>query len=172
MLDRVSLLFTGYSAVTQLVFVAASLAVDASSADAVATAFGAVTLAKTLAGLSMTALALAPPLVRFVLRRERKTARSGGDDRRSDRRWDIPMTEGAVRATRPLAEAISTAGGVSFRSLDHNLMLTTLSGVFVAGEMIDWEAPTGGYLLNACFATGLSAGLGMRDWLAAVSTQD
>jgi uncharacterized flavoprotein (TIGR03862 family) len=74
----------------------------------------------------------------------------------------LPIT---VRATFPLAEAISTAGGVSFNNLDQNLMLTTLPGVFVAGEMIDWEAPTGGYLLNACFATGLRAGLGVRDWL-------
>lgn len=65
----------------------------------------------------------------------------------------------------PLAEAISTAGGVSFDSLDPHLMLTALPGVFVAGEMIDWEAPTGGYLLTACFATGLHAGLGVRDWL-------
>jgi uncharacterized flavoprotein (TIGR03862 family) len=74
----------------------------------------------------------------------------------------LPIT---VRATFPLAEAISTAGGVSFNNLDQNLMLTTLPGVFVAGEMIDWEAPTGGYLLNACLATGLRAGLGVREWL-------
>jgi len=74
----------------------------------------------------------------------------------------LPIT---VRAPRPLAEAISTAGGVRFNSLDQNLMLTALPGVFVAGEMVDWEAPTGGYLLTACFATGLCAGLGARDWL-------
>jgi uncharacterized flavoprotein (TIGR03862 family) len=74
----------------------------------------------------------------------------------------LPIT---VRATRPIAEAISTAGGVSFNNLDQNLMLTTLPGVFVAGEMIDWEAPTGGYLLTACFATGLCTGLGVREWL-------
>jgi predicted flavoprotein YhiN len=54
---------------------------------------------------------------------------------------------------------------VRFNNLDQNLMLTALPGVFVAGEMLDWEAPTGGYLLNACFATGLCAGLGVRDWL-------
>ena len=64
-----------------------------------------------------------------------------------------------VNATRPVAEAISSAGGVCFSSLDENLMLTALPGVFVAGEMLDWEAPTGGYLLTACFATGLCAGL-------------
>ncbi len=74
----------------------------------------------------------------------------------------LPIT---VHATRPLAEAISTAGGVCFNSLDQNLMLTALPGVFVAGEMVDWEAPTGGYLLSACFATGLCAGQGVRDWL-------
>ncbi|MFI3185006.1 MAG: TIGR03862 family flavoprotein [Methylococcaceae bacterium] len=74
----------------------------------------------------------------------------------------LPIT---VHATRPLAEAISTAGGVSFNCLDQNLMLTALPGVFVAGEMVDWEAPTGGYLLSACFATGSCAGQGVGDWL-------
>ncbi|WP_275899147.1 TIGR03862 family flavoprotein [Methylomonas sp. EFPC1] len=74
----------------------------------------------------------------------------------------LPIT---VNATRPIAEAISSAGGVSFNSLDQNLMLTALPGVFVSGEMLDWEAPTGGYLLSACFATGRSAGLGVCDWL-------
>lgn len=76
----------------------------------------------------------------------------------------LPIT---VRATRPIAEAISSAGGVRFESLDQNLMLSAMPGVFVAGEMIDWEAPTGGYLLSACFATGRCAGLGARDWLKA-----
>ena len=75
----------------------------------------------------------------------------------------LPIT---VNAPRPLAEAISTAGGVSFVSLDQNLMLSALPGVFVAGEMVDWEAPTGGYLLSACLATGRHAGQGARDWLA------
>ncbi|SDA95946.1 hypothetical protein SAMN03159443_05584 [Pseudomonas sp. NFACC15-1] len=66
---------------------------------------------------------------------------------------------------RPLDEAISSAGGVVFSGLDENLMLRSVPGVFVAGEMIDWEAPTGGYLLTACFATGYRAGLGALDWL-------
>lgn len=69
----------------------------------------------------------------------------------------LPIT---VRSTRPVAEAISTAGGVCFSSLDQDLMLKDLPGVFVCGEMIDWEAPTGGYLLTACFATGQRAGQG------------
>ena len=63
-------------------------------------------------------------------------------------------------AAHPLDEAISTAGGVSFEALDENLMLKNLPGVFCAGEMLDWEAPTGGYLLTACFATGRWAAQG------------
>lgn len=66
---------------------------------------------------------------------------------------------------RPLDEAISSAGGVPFAALDENLMLHQLPGVFCAGEMIDWEAPTGGYLLTACFATGRAAAEGMLRWL-------
>ncbi|NLF55561.1 MAG: TIGR03862 family flavoprotein [Thauera phenolivorans] len=68
-------------------------------------------------------------------------------------------------APRPLDEAISSAGGVRFESIDDGLMLRARPGVFVAGEMLDWEAPTGGYLLTACFATGLAAGKGVARWL-------
>jgi len=64
----------------------------------------------------------------------------------------------AVTRPRPLAEAISSAGGVSFEAVDEHFMLRTLPGVFCAGEMLDWEAPTGGYLLTACLATGRAAG--------------
>jgi len=71
-----------------------------------------------------------------------------------------------VSAPRPIAEAISSAGGVRFEALDDGLMLHALPGVFCAGEMLDWEAPTGGYLLTACFATGRAAGLGAVRWLA------
>lgn len=74
----------------------------------------------------------------------------------------LPLT--LIKA-RPLDEAISTAGGVRFEALDHSLMLKQLPGVFCAGEMLDWEAPTGGYLLTACFASGKAAGLGMLQWL-------
>ena len=66
---------------------------------------------------------------------------------------------------RPVAEAISTAGGVRLEALDDELMLRCLPGVFCAGEMLDWEAPTGGYLLTACFASGLRAGRGALAWL-------
>jgi hypothetical protein len=64
----------------------------------------------------------------------------------------------SVTAPQPLARAISTAGGIAFSALDESLMLRALPGVFAAGEMLDWEAPTGGYLLQACLATGVLAG--------------
>ena len=66
---------------------------------------------------------------------------------------------------RPMDEAISTAGGVRLEAMGDDLMLRDLPGVFCAGEMLDWEAPTGGYLLTACFATGLRAGRGAVAWL-------
>jgi predicted flavoprotein YhiN len=66
---------------------------------------------------------------------------------------------------RPIDEAISTAGGVAFDGLDRNSMLRAMPGVFCAGEMLDWEAPTGGYLLTACFASGRAAGQGVLQWL-------
>ncbi|MBA8737094.1 TIGR03862 family flavoprotein [Chromobacterium violaceum] len=76
----------------------------------------------------------------------------------------LPVT---VTAARPIDEAISTAGGVCFSALDARQMLAALPGVFCAGEMLDWEAPTGGYLLTACFASGRAAGQGIADWLEA-----
>jgi predicted flavoprotein YhiN len=66
---------------------------------------------------------------------------------------------------RPIDEAISTAGGVRFTAMDDHLMLRAAPGVFCAGEMLDWEAPTGGYLLTACLATGRLAGQGALQWL-------
>lgn len=68
-------------------------------------------------------------------------------------------------AARPIDEAISSAGGVSFEALDQRLMIRSMPGVFCAGEMLDWEAPTGGYLLTACFAGGRVAGEGALAWL-------
>ncbi|WP_460369879.1 TIGR03862 family flavoprotein [Pseudomonas sp. Tul1A2] len=74
----------------------------------------------------------------------------------------LPLT---LVKTRPLDEAISSAGGVTFEAMDERLMLKALPGVFCAGEMLDWEAPTGGYLLTGCFASGRAAGLGVVQWL-------
>lgn len=71
-----------------------------------------------------------------------------------------------LTAARPIDEAISSAGGVPFEALDEQLMLKKMPGVFCAGEMLDWEAPTGGYLLTACFASGRAAGRGVLRWSA------
>ena len=72
-----------------------------------------------------------------------------------------------LTGTAPIARAISTAGGIKLDELDQDFMLRRLPGVFAAGEMLDWEAPTGGYLLQACFATGAAAGRGVLEWLNA-----
>ncbi len=77
----------------------------------------------------------------------------------------LPLT---LIAARPIAEAISSAGGIDFEALDDHLMIRSMPGVFCAGEMLDWEAPTGGYLLTACFAMGRAAGLGV---LARLNTE-
>jgi len=89
-----------------------------------------------------------------------------------ERRADPQALAGAVHRLplrlerpRPMAEAISSAGGVRLEALDEYLMLRDLPGVFCAGEMLDWEAPTGGYLLTACLASGYRAGLGVAQWL-------
>ena len=66
---------------------------------------------------------------------------------------------------QPLERAISSAGGIALDELDDGLMLNRLPGVFACGEMLDWDAPTGGYLLQACFATGNAAGRGALAWL-------
>jgi len=79
------------------------------------------------------------------------------------KRLPVPLA-----ATRPLDEAISSAGGVSFDSVNEDLMLKKLPGVFCAGEMLDWEAPTGGYLLTACFASGRWEANGVLKWVAAI----
>ena len=75
-----------------------------------------------------------------------------------------------LEATAPIQRAISTAGGVTFDAIDRTYMLSNRPGTFVAGEMLDWEAPTGGYLLQACFATGAAAGHSAIAWLAARRT--
>jgi len=75
-----------------------------------------------------------------------------------------PLT---VTGLRPIERAISSAGGVAFPAIDDAFMLKARPGTFIAGEMLDWEAPTGGYLLQACFATGVAAGEGIAAWLKA-----
>jgi hypothetical protein len=70
-----------------------------------------------------------------------------------------------LNGVAPIARAISTAGGIAFDELDESFMIKRLPGVFAAGEMLDWEAPTGGYLLQGAFATGAAAGRGVLQWL-------
>ena len=77
----------------------------------------------------------------------------------------------SLRGTAPIAGAISTAGGIAAAALDTGMMLRHRPGVFAAGEMLDWEAPTGGYLLQACFATGAAAGTAALAWLSAPGTR-
>ncbi len=77
----------------------------------------------------------------------------------------IKQVEIRLTAPAPIERAISSAGGVKWAEIDETFMLRKLPGVFVAGEMIDWEAPTGGYLLQACFATGRAAGVGAAAWM-------
>ena len=81
------------------------------------------------------------------------------------KRLPIPLI-----APRPLDEAISSAGGLTFESLDENLMIRVLPGIFCAGEMLDWEAPTGGYLITACMSSGRVAGEGVLKWLGGMRT--
>jgi uncharacterized flavoprotein (TIGR03862 family) len=78
----------------------------------------------------------------------------------------VKQVELRLTAPAPIERAISSAGGVKWAEIDETFMLRKLPGVFVAGEMIDWEAPTGGYLLQACFATGRAAGVGAAGWAA------
>jgi predicted flavoprotein YhiN len=70
-----------------------------------------------------------------------------------------------LKGPRPIAESISSAGGICWSEIDSNLMVKSLPGLFVAGEMIDWEAPTGGYLLQGCFATGSLAARSALAWI-------
>ncbi|MCS6764034.1 MAG: TIGR03862 family flavoprotein [Candidatus Protistobacter heckmanni] len=102
-------------------------------------------------------------LLRESLSRQALAELSGNSARFAAMLKSLPVK--LLRA-RPLEEAISCAGGVSFEALDRHLMLKTLPGVFCAGEMLDWDAPTGGYLLTACFANGRAAGAGLLQYLA------
>ncbi|MDD3444988.1 MAG: TIGR03862 family flavoprotein, partial [Zavarzinia sp.] len=102
--------------------------------------------------------------VRAGLLREGAGGDLGGPEAIARRVKALPL---ALERPRPLAEAISTTGGVALDALDGNWMLRALPGIFCAGEMVDWDAPTGGYLLTACLALGRAAGRGAGHWLDA-----
>ncbi|PJJ60709.1 BaiN/RdsA family NAD(P)/FAD-dependent oxidoreductase [Hymenobacter chitinivorans] len=116
---------------------------------------------KSLAVYLEKTLRLGPPVP--TLLRELAPAEAGASPESLAallQRLPVPVT-----GLRPLDEAISTAGGVAWPEVDENLMLQKLPGVFVAGEMLDWEAPTGGYLLQGCLSTGAWVARGIQHWL-------
>lgn len=101
---------------------------------------------------------LSPPAVAILTGKDHTDAASLASEAKNCR---IPLT-----CPRPIDEAISSAGGVCWSEIDGSLMLKKLPGVFLAGEMIDWEAPTGGYLMQGCFATATHAAKSVVEWLA------
>jgi uncharacterized flavoprotein (TIGR03862 family) len=128
-------------------------------AEALAARLGAARPGQSLSTLLRKAAGLAPVAVALL--------REGGPvpvepAALAERIKAAPLT---LTGVRPLERAISTAGGVAFEALDRNLMARARPGLFLAGEMLDWEAPTGGYLLQAAFATGRAAGYGALRWL-------
>jgi hypothetical protein len=104
-------------------------------------------------------------LLQEAARPQKPASMTAGELARLIKRVPIRLT-----GTAPIARAISSAGGIRFSEIDENFMLRKKPGVFAAGEMLDWEAPTGGYLLQACFATGAAAGRGALDWLKRQTT--
>jgi hypothetical protein len=104
-------------------------------------------------------------LLQEAARPEKPASMTAGELARLIKRVPIRLT-----GTAPIARAISSAGGIRFSEIDENFMLRKKPGVFAAGEMLDWEAPTGGYLLQASFATGAAAGRGALDWLKRQTT--
>jgi len=103
-------------------------------------------------------------LLREALGPEGLAAAAAEPSRLADAIKSLPLP---LARPRPIDEAISTAGGVRFEALDESLMLREMPGLFCAGEMLDWEAPTGGYLLTACFASGRAAGAGAARFVQA-----
>lgn len=141
------------------------------SAAALACRFGEGRGKRSLATVLRTRAHLAPVAVGLL---QEAAARTG--ERLSD--LDVATLAERVKAVpvhgvamAPIEKAISSAGGVRLSELDARFMLKKRPGVFVAGEMLDWEAPTGGYLLQACFATGVAAARGVLDWNAAFPQQ-
>jgi predicted flavoprotein YhiN len=122
---------------------------------------------QSLSNFLRKAVSLSPVAIGLL----QETAKASGTSLASLSQPDLASLINAVpielTGTAPIARAISTAGGIPFSELDGGFMLRRLPGVFAAGEMLDWEAPTGGYLLQASFATGAAAGRGVLKWLTA-----
>lgn len=126
----------------------------------------------SLASFLRKRLALAPAAI--ALLREAAPGGAGGalPEQPEDLAAHIKSVTIQVTGLAGLERAISTAGGVSFSAVDEHLMLKARPGVFVAGEMLDWEAPTGGYLLQASFSTAVAAAEGLSRWLAGTIEKD
>jgi len=121
---------------------------------------------KSLASFLAKVLHLGPP-VPTLLREVAPPEATATPERLAQLLRAVPLP---VSGLRPLDEAISTAGGVAFSAVNEDLMLQQRPGTFVAGEMLDWEAPTGGYLLQGCFSTGAWAARGILAWLRDTTT--
>ena len=132
------------------------------AADALARKLGRTRPGESLATRLRKAAGL-DPVAAALLREAHSNALPGEADRLAAAIKAAPLR---LTAPAPLARAISTAGGLRFEELDARFMLRARPGLFAAGEMLDWEAPTGGYLLQAAFAGGRAAALGLIDWLA------
>ncbi len=120
---------------------------------------------QSFATFARKSLKLSPAAIGLLQESVRQVSRRLGDMAPGDLAKFISAAPIRLNGVAPLARAISTAGGVLFDEVDANFMLVRRPGVFVAGEMLDWEAPTGGYLLQACFATGAAAGRGALEWV-------
>jgi uncharacterized flavoprotein (TIGR03862 family) len=120
---------------------------------------------QTLSNFLRKAAQLAPAAIGLL----QETAKASGRSLSSLSPAELAALINAVpiqfTGVAPMTRAISTAGGIAFDELDADFMLRRLPGTFAAGEMLDWEAPTGGYLLQASFATGAAAGRGVLKWL-------
>jgi uncharacterized flavoprotein (TIGR03862 family) len=121
---------------------------------------------QSLATVLRKAARLSPPAIALLREVAPAARRYGGVIDAAALAAVIKAVPLALTGVPPIARAISSAGGVAFSQIAEDFMLRARPGVFVAGEMIDWEAPTGGYLLQACLATGAAAGRGALGWLA------
>jgi uncharacterized flavoprotein (TIGR03862 family) len=117
---------------------------------------------QTLSSWLRKAAGLSPPAIGLIHEAHIHAPVQDSAEALARRIKHLPLT---LSAPFPLARAISSAGGVALNALDENLMLRAKPGVFAAGEMLDWEAPTGGYLLQGCFSTAVSAAQGVLDFL-------
>jgi uncharacterized flavoprotein (TIGR03862 family) len=137
------------------------------SVEQVAALLGRLSTSDSLSNRLRKALSLGPPVATLL----RELAPPAAVVSASALATAIKGLPVPVRALQGLERAISSAGGVCLDQLDDRLMLRRLPGLFCCGEMLDWEAPTGGYLLQGCFATGVAAGQGALDWLAEQSAR-